>query len=249
MGTSVIKAAAATVIGRSHVRDGSRCQDAVAVLSRRGAACIAVADGAGSKKRSGVGAQVASEKVVAVVLNDFERIYRLISTDATRARRMVLLPVLQSLRRKNRRRKDALESMACTLLFAAYKDGRYIAGHIGDGVIAGTNSTGSFVLSTPENGEFLNTTIFVTDRNALASLRLYAGTVDDGCGAMLMTDGTAESLYDRSKRALAPAVDRFFDWSRRLPEKKMEAVLLANLREVFSNRSTDDCSIAIVTVS
>ena len=149
----MIKAAAATVIGRSHVRDGSRCQDAVAVRSIRGAACIAVADGAGSRRRSGVGAQVASERVATVVLNNFERIYRLASTDAARARRMVLFPVLQSLRRKNRRRKEPLDSMACTLLFAAYKDGRYIAGHIGDGIIAVTNGTGSFVLSTPENGE------------------------------------------------------------------------------------------------
>lgn len=161
---------------------------------------------------------------------------------------MVLFPVLQSLRRKNRRRKEPLDSMACTLLVAAYKDGRYIAGHIGDGIIAVANGTRSFVLSTPENGEFLNTTIFVTDRNALTCLRLYSGIVNEGFGAMLMTDGTAESLYDRSNQTLAPAVDRFFEWARRLPDRKMETVLLANLQEVFSKRSTDDCSIAVMSV-
>jgi hypothetical protein len=208
-----------------------------------------VADGAGSRKRSDIGAQIASDRVAAVVLNNFEKLYRLGSADTVRARRMVLFPVLQSLRRKNRRRKERLDSMACTLLFAAYKDGRFVAGHVGDGTIAISNGAEPIVLSMPENGEFLNTTIFVTDRDALVHLRLYTGIANKGFGALLMTDGTAESLYDRSKQVLAPAVEKFFEWSLRLPDKKMEAVLLANLHEVISKRSTDDCSIAVMSVS
>lgn len=245
----MIKASAARITGRSHVASAAKCQDAVAVLSGRGAACIAVADGAGSKKRSDIGAIIASEIVAAVVLKKFDRLLRLGSTDESVARKTVLFPVLQAFRRKNKRRKEPIDAMACTLLFAAYKNGRFIAGHIGDGVIAITNGAEPVLLSSPENGEFLNTTVFVTDKDALQHLRLYTGNADAGFGAMLMSDGTAESLYDRSQQKLAPAVKTLFEWSQRLPDRMMESVLLSNLQEVFSKKSTDDCSMAVMSVS
>lgn len=249
MGSSLIKAAAARLIGRSHGSTGSPCQDAVAIFQNRSGVCVALADGAGSKTRSEIGAQIASTKAAKVALDAFEQIFLIANSDPKRAAGLVLNPVLVALRRKNKRKREPLDSLASTLLFVAYKEGRYVAGHLGDGVIGIRHIAETKTLSEPENGEFANSTYFVTDKSALANFRIYTGMVDGEFGAILMSDGTAESLYQRSTRLLAPATQKFFEWSARLSPKRMEAVLLTNLQQVFSQKTTDDCSVAVMTVN
>jgi hypothetical protein len=141
-----------------------------------------------------------------------------------------------------------LDSLASTLLFVAYKEGRYVAGHLGDGIICIKQGPEARLLSAPENGEYANSTYFVTDKNALTHFRLYTGIAEDGFGAILMSDGTAESLYERSTGRIGSAAQRILEWSEALSSKRMEAVLLGNLRQVFSQKSSDDCSIAVMTV-
>ena len=61
-----------------------------------------------------------------------------------------------------------------TLLFVSIKNNKYIAGHIGDGIIGIIDEKGdAIVLSEPENGEFANTTYFTTSENYKYHLRLY----------------------------------------------------------------------------
>jgi hypothetical protein len=245
----VINAAAARVIGRSHVASGRNCQDAVAVIQRRSAACIALADGAGSKTRSEIGAQVASTRAAKIALGHFDQLFALANSKPLHAARLILDPVLVALKGKNKRRHEPLDSLASTLLFAAYKEGRYVAGHLGDGVICIKQGPEVRLLSAPENGEYANSTYFVTDKSALTHFRLYAGVAGDEFGAILMSDGTAESLYERSTGRIGSAAQKILDWSAMLSPKRMEAVLTANLNQVFSRKSSDDCSIAVMTVN
>ena len=123
-----------------------------------------------------------------------------------------------------------------------------MAGHLGDGIICIKQGAETKLLSPPENGEYTNSTYFVTDKNALTHFRLYTGIAEDGFGVLLTSDGTAESLYERSTGRIGSATQKLLDWSEKLSSKRMEAVLLANLNQVFSQKSTDDCSIAVMAV-
>ncbi len=97
----------------------------------------------------------------------------------------------------------------------------------------------------PENGEFANSTYFVTDKGAQSRLRIYQFDARGKIGVMLMSDGTAESLFNRSTSELAPAAATMFGWARKISSKKLGMVLEQNLEQVFRAKTTDDCSIAI----
>lgn len=159
---------------------------------------------------------------------------------------MILQCAVVALRRYVRRKKYGVDDLACTLLFAAYKDGHVLAGHLGDGVIGVQDGTEVSVLSLPENGEYANSTFFVTDKGASSHLRIYQFDATGSLGVMLMSDGTAESLFNRSTKGLAPAVATMFGWARKLPAKKLSVVLEQNLEQIFRAKTTDDCSIAIL---
>ena len=252
MGTSVIKVASAKVIGRSHVSTDTPCQDAVATIRNHNAVCVALADGAGSKKHSEIGAKIATKQAAKAVLDNFDEIFLLANEDATldssNAANIVLDPILVALRRRSKSKRESLDSFASTLLFVAHKDGRYVAGHLGDGVIGIKHGAEIKTLSKPENGEFANSTYFVTDESAKKNFRIYAGIADSDFGAILMSDGTAETLYEKSTGLLALAAQRLFEWSEQLSSKRMEEVLFGNLQQVISKKTTDDCSIAMITV-
>ncbi|MNN86975.1 hypothetical protein D3C81_2044590 [compost metagenome] len=60
---------------------------------------------------------------------------------------------LDAFRRKSAKHGGDINDLACTLSFVAYSQGRYMAGHLGDGVIASIDSDGQLqTLSPPENG-------------------------------------------------------------------------------------------------
>lgn len=244
----MIRIAGARQVGRSHLATNASCQDQVVVKSLNGVACIALADGAGSKSRSDTGAKLVCKYTANIVSEKFDFLYEQIQLNSGVAVNTVLTPIVTALQRYIRRKKETIDCLASTLLFVAYKDGRYIAGHIGDGAIGIRVNGVISTLSTPENGEYANTTYFVTDNGAARHFRLYYGEAPLGFGAIIMSDGTAESLFDRSSLSFTSAADKVMEWSDRLPSKKMINVLQMNLEQVFSKKSADDCSIAVLTV-
>ena len=68
-----------------------------------------------------------------------------------------------------------LEELGCTLLFYACGGGRFLAGHLGDGLMALVQGEDCRPLSLPENGENPSETWFVTSPDALEHLRLLRG--------------------------------------------------------------------------
>lgn len=246
MGASLIAAAGGKCVGRSHKGNATPCQDAYATKLYGGAGCIALADGAGSRKHSDRGAQICVDAVSAFVVKQFDTLLRLSKTHPESVSEIILKVAVVALRRYVRRKKYGIEDLACTLLFAAYKDGNVLAGHLGDGVIGIQNGNEIRALSLPENGEFANSTYFVTDKGAQSRLRIYQFDVSGKVGVMLMSDGTAESLFNRSTSELAPAAATMFGWARKLSSKKLGAVLEQNLEQVFRLKTTDDCAIAVM---
>lgn len=66
---------AARVRGKKHKHEGTNCDDWYAVSGWNNVTCIAVADGAGSKKYSRIGAKASCEKAVAVLKEKTEELF------------------------------------------------------------------------------------------------------------------------------------------------------------------------------
>ena len=233
------EASSAVYAGRFHRAAGSPCQDRTAFARTDRAVCAALADGAGSRAHSEVGAACATAIAARLLSSRFDALWAL-SDEALRAELME--QCLAELSRETL----PLRELACTLLFfAAHRDGRFLAGHIGDGVIVLSDAE-SRVLSTPENGDTLSETYFLTGADAAEHLRVYRGTLPPEGTALLMSDGMAESLYRRFDGSPAPACGRIAQWLHEGDPQVVDQALAAHMEKTFSRRSDDDLSLIAV---
>lgn len=213
-------------------------------------ACIALADGAGSRPRSKIGAQGVVRASLRMLLAQFDEIYDMCERDPDMARRHIYQRLISVLLREAARHGCDVDALASTLLFVAHKGGRFVAGHVGDGVIVQVDVHGlAQTLSHPENGEYANTTVFVTDARAMDRIRLFHGEpATKIAGFALMSDGCAESLYDKKSGQPAAAIAKLLLWNDQFSRKKMESILASNMELAFSKKSADDCSLALMSI-
>ncbi len=152
------------IAGRSHLQSNAPCQDYVAARAQRDVACIALADGAGSRSHSEHGARVVVKATTRLLMDPFEEIWALAGTNPSQVTAEVLDHCLTALQRQASERNCTVSALASTLLSVAHSKGRFLAGHVGDGCIIHLQDDGQIVvLSHPDNGEYANTTFFVTD--------------------------------------------------------------------------------------
>ncbi|MEL7655276.1 MAG: protein phosphatase 2C domain-containing protein [Bacillota bacterium] len=114
------------------------------------------------------------------------------------------------------------------LMFVAVKDKRYLAGHIGDGMIVRLNGSCT-VLSKPEN-----------------DLQIYKGDLQEPFGFMLMSDGACQSLYNESTGDLSSACGTFSEWLKEYDEETVNAALVENINKYFIKETKGDISIAVM---
>ena len=236
--------AAARVRGRSH----ERCDDRFFFARRHDSWHVAaLSDGAGSRKRANEGARIATRIVAKHLAHILDRAWS--GCPLLSAKALVSLPeslietILGELRRYS---DDDLTHFGGTLLFSAchIPSGRWVVGHLGDGVVGAIDYSGSLhTISEPDNGEFANATRFFTDPYAHRHLRLYllAGIE----GVVMMSDGSAHSLYHPKTGRLAPAVGKLFEWHAKLGDAKMSSVLRQNIRHAIAAKTHDDCTIVL----
>jgi len=242
--------AAARAIGTAHLENGTPCQDAVAarVLRPRSGSEVlvaALADGAGSAERADAGARLATSlcfEVVAEALADgaakAEDAGRLLRFAAEQAR----LAVVALAGHEDRDIAD----FASTLLLAVLHSDGGVVGQIGDGAVVaeGEVNGGWQPLLWPDHGEYVNTTHFLTDADALDHLRLVElpGPARNVC---LFSDGLERLVLDfRSRTAHAPFFEAVFRRFGETPQAGHAARVSEELVELLSsdgvNRRTDD---------
>ena len=263
--------------GRSHLDAGVPCQDQVNfVRFPNGTAIGALADGAGSARLSHYGAEILVEAASEIVAHEFDRIFK--ATNNLGTIRLEVVGQLQSvlseaaaagvdvadsdrerlglpLRETDPRVACEVRDLASTLVLVAVQDERFVALHLGDGVL-GTEvvlPNGRRVgrpLGRPDNGEFANETVFITSRSAAGALRIYRGRLENKArtisGFILMSDGPEASLYQKRTRTLAPACSKLLEACRSLPREVMQEQLEATLRDVIVPRTHDDCSLVLL---
>lgn len=159
--------AAASVVGLSHIRAGTRLQDAkncfvVSSAGGRRVLFAVVADGAGSAKFGGQGASIVCRTLTsqargallgAKELPDDETIWTWL--DIARDRIQVAAE----------KRELTPRDFAATLVLVMVSPEAIVTAHVGDGAVVVRNKDNALwsVLSEPQHGEYASTTYFVTD--------------------------------------------------------------------------------------
>lgn len=230
----------AAATGRHHRQDNVPCQDHVTVLRDDEVVCCALADGAGSRNNSHLGAQCVTQTVAHQMIHRFEALWEL---DHAALAAEVISSCVQALGRL----EPPIYELASTLLFcAAHRDGRFLAGHLGDGVMVLEQSHTLTVFSPPENGEYQNETYFITGPDAQQHLRLRRGTWMEPGTLLLMSDGTADSLYHYADGTPAPACQTLAGWLRDGEEAVISQAIRDNLEGPFARRTSDDMSLIVL---
>jgi len=239
----------ARAIGRDHVKNGTPCQDRTGLVRRKGVICASLADGAGSRPMSHIGAEAAVEAAGRILTDRFDELSKFKKNKAVKSLYQDLLRAVKAAADKAGLSSD---DMASTLLAVAVRGNRYLACHVGDGAIVQVSKKGARMLSVPEGGEFANQTVFLTGKDGAKSLRLYRGKVYKGTkGFVLMSDGPAASLYRKRNGAFQPAraCASMVDWCASAGEKQVSSALELNLSTLIRERTGDDCSLAVLGAS
>lgn len=241
MGWTTIQCA---VQGRGHLTSGTPCQDNTCSIVKDGCTVCALADGAGSATLSHFGAKAATQAVCSYIAENFDLV---IKKDGVIVKKEILATVGQRLEALCSEKGCAIKDLASTLLFVAEKSGTFIVCHIGDGVVGYVKEGKVLVASHPENGEFANTTVFTTSSNAITSMKLIKGKLNQISGFVLMSDGTEASFYNKRKRVLSPSLARLVKLASVCNADYMSQKLNNSFENLVKQQTSDDCSIVLMS--
>lgn len=196
--------AAASRIGTSHQRLGTRKQDAYAIHPlNHGALCAVVSDGAGSASHGGEGASLTCHALLSMFRVWFLDHDRLPDEEHVRCWMDDLRDRLATAASK---RELPRRQFAATLALLVVHEAEILALHVGDSAVVGRRQGMWEALCWPENGEFASTTYFVTDD---PGVRLNVVRIPfDHDAFALFSDGLDAIALDHAARA---PYSRFFD--------------------------------------
>lgn len=232
------------VQGKGHIKDFIPCQDKTYYYINDNITTMALADGAGSAKLSHIGAEYITQFICKDLAENFDLYFA--NEDGVFIKNELNNKLKRQIEELANESKCNSYDLASTLLAVAVKKNQYILLHIGDGVIGYSKNNELRVASQPENGEFVNTTVFTTSKDVLQTMRLMKGNLGQIDGFILMSDGTETSLYDKKENKLADALEKIMQMLLFIPTEKVESQLTDSFYSVIRNATTDDCSISIM---
>jgi serine/threonine protein phosphatase PrpC len=228
--------------GAGHIKENVPCQDKTFSLCANGVTVCALSDGAGSALFSHYGAETITHSICLFLTENFEKVY---NSDGQGAKSMILDFLLVNLAKKKKELNCKLKDLAATLLVVAIHDNNCVIIHIGDGIIGCLRNGRLEIVSFPNNGEFVNSTYFVTSETAIHNFAIKKGVVDKISGFTLMSDGTAESLYSKKHKSLVPVVKSVMQKTVLLNNETALALIEKGFDLVLEN-TADDCSFGII---
>lgn len=230
--------------GRGHKKSNTPCQDKTYSIVTTDIQVIALADGAGSARLSHYGAETVTRFICLELCEKFDVYFD--NNDGAAVKQELLKGLLKSLNETSKQLDCDVKELASTLLFVAIKKGQFIIAHIGDGVIGYLKNGEMKIASQPENGEFINTTVFTTSKDAIMSMKLIKGSLEKIQGFVLMSDGTETSLYSKKECKLADVLKKIMQISTMVSIDKVQEQLKQSFENVIIKATTDDCSIAML---
>jgi hypothetical protein len=241
------KVATSTVTGKAHTNRGESGQDyhkagTIRFADREFFIGLS-ADGAGSTTDGGKGAEIACDIAYARIiatLREAGGISRITDEDI----RAWIRASRETIEAESAGRRKRIRDFACTILGSVAGDDGAIFFQIGDGAIV-TGSLGEYqTIFWPEQGEYANTTYFVTDEQYLDHLQvLHAGSSPDEIA--LFTDGLQNLVLSFSQKKAHTGFFRpLFDALDKFPENAFsgfsEQLQTFLCRDEINARSDDD---------
>lgn len=240
----------ASVAGASHLKSGLPCQDAsvVAIASNSAGEEILIviaSDGAGSAAFAQIGSRMACDLFLSEVKNLWEAKgdWGQFGQDFFTQWPAKFQAILQA---ENQHNGQKLNSFACTFLIAIVGREQAIFVQIGDGAMVKANSENPNQYNCvcwPQQGEYANTTNFLTDADAAAKM-FYAHVQEQVDEVALFTDGLQNLVLDyRTQTAHSPYFSAFFNWLRPRPlgySRELSEALIVYLNSEKVNARTDD---------
>lgn len=230
--------------GRSHVKQGTPCQDKTYCQSYDDTYVITLADGAGSARLSHYGAECVTKCIADELGSHFESYWDEI--EARIAKERLFHEISESLQQIAEQQDCQLKDLASTLLAVAVKDERYIILHLGDGVIGYCKEGVLKVASAPNNGEFANTTVFTTSSDACSQMKVFRGPLNGINGFVLMSDGPEACLYDKKNNELANGLLQILEDASGEDLKEVTEGIEEAMDTVITKHTLDDCSLAFM---
>lgn len=254
----------ASIVGSSHLKTETPCQDAHLIVSANGTLIVAVSDGLGSASLSHIGAKHACTSVI----HSIERTF-----DLQRTRKLFLGGVRELIWRFTRPPKNPeqmlneafieahnslvklaategnlLSAYACTLVVAVVMADSWHTLHIGDGAVVGIHSDGSVsTLSAPERGEFVNSVTPLTSTRFQRSCR-YAEGQERLDGVAVFSDGIQQLCINyQTDAAFSGFFQPILSWFRGLPRDFDRTTAVAKLldSDQIRQKSDDDLTLAL----
>jgi hypothetical protein len=193
----------ATVTGTSHRDAGTDCQDAAGWRSESGIACLAVADGAGSRPLSAAGSALAVERALLAAAECADPLGPLAWIRAAFDDAHEHIAALAA------SAGHAADDYATTLALAVITDTAVAVGQVGDS-IAVVGGPDSYRAVDPEvKGEYVNETFFITQHDWLDHLRVTVMPAAAVSSIALSTDGLRYKILANPVTGIP--FDPFFD--------------------------------------
>jgi hypothetical protein len=233
------------VRGRSHIKSDVLCQDKTLVEKDEDFLIIGLADGAGSAKYSHIGAEQVLKSIFELLTKEADDI--LSNQDGVAVKRRIIKKLKNDLIKKSQELDCDIKELASTLLVVAIVNEEFFILHIGDGVIGFLKNGLLKIASKPENGEFVNSTTFVTSTNVVEKMKMYKGKLSGVSGFVLMSDGTAESLYNKVNKELAPVIKKIMHRNVLVNSEVMYDEIKYSFDNIIVNNTQDDCSIVVAS--
>jgi len=243
-----------SVIGTSHNNTGKPCEDAIAfsiAMDKQGEeVLIALAsDGAGSANKAKEASELVTKRAIEIIAD-------LIENDKAINEAAILIlveTIYDELLQLATLSEESIGEYSCTFLGAVVFQSSAVFFQIGDGAII--RDDGNDCYSTiwwPHNGEYVNTTSFITDDNYFANLKitLISETINE---IAILTDGLQHlSLNNETSTVYQPFFTGLFKWLRYA--NKPEEVEILNNRleeylcsEAINSRTDDDKTLFLAT--
>lgn len=230
-----------SVPGTSHAKSGLPCQDYCAGAIVGTTLVASCADGAGSAELSQLGSKAVVDHFMEVASSDAIPTPECVEAWVDAARERLLEEAAAN--------GSTPRQLACTFLAALVGDGWAAFAQMGDGVIVFDGPNGYDLAFWPDNGEYANTTRFLSDDDYRQHLRVEI--IEQQVSELaILTDGLQMLALDM---AGAKVHDRFFaPLFKAVRNGPDDAILQAALLEFMDSkrvneRTDDDKSLLLAT--
>ena len=232
------KYASGTAPGNPGVGQTTEHRDRIGAREENGVSVFFLSEPPLTSEDPGVRSELSAEVSAALMVEHFDGLY---AADNENIRRALLNNVMDAFQRKG----VSFPGFGSALLFVAVKDTRYLAGHLGGGLIGRANP-GCTVLSQPQVGIFGSEAELSPEDLVMETMRIYKGVLEEPFGFLLLSDGACSSLYEDSSGTLSPACDTFVEWLQTNDPETVSEALSDNIRKYFKSDTQGNISVAMM---